>query len=660
MCYDNVFEYSKQEFELENDTQSWGINVKGNLKKNLSYWESIGANETVKNIIKEGYKIPFITTPEKAIFKNNLSAQNNREFVDEALNELLATGRVVETTNIPRVVNPLSVSVQRNGKKRLILDLRHVNKHVYKDKIKFEDWKTMEDFVVKQGFMFKFDIKQGYHHIEIDKIHQKFLGFSWEQNGSVKYFVFTVLPFGLTSAPFIFTKTMRVLVKYWREQAIKIACFIDDGAGVAKDRETTIKQASFVKHSLRQSGFVVNKDKSLWLPTQNMTWLGVNLDLQNEKFTIPEERMASIFQSLERIIIELPYSTARKLAKLCGKLISTKFVLGDVIQLKTRWLYKIIEARTSWDSRTSLLASPRAISELFFWRENLRKFNCRILTEYNIPRLIVISDASDRGLAAHLTHNDKLMISFKNFTTLESQKSSTWRELTAISFGIESLKIFLIGKSVLWKTDNFACSIIVKSGSSKEHLQKIAEDIFNCCKQNNISLKIEWVPRETISLADKISRMNDSDDWRTTIAFFNEINMLWGPFTIDRFANNENTKLPLFNSKFFCPHSDGVDAFSFSWEHENNYIVPPINVIPKVLKHMKSCLAKGVLIAPYWPSAAFWPCLTDTNSQFKTFVKDVRLYSSASCILRGVNNNAFISSNSFKSKIIAVKLEFTD
>ena len=189
----------------------------------------------------------------------------------------LQRGRVVETTNIPHVGNPLSVSVQQNGKKRLILDLRHVNKHVYKDKIKFEDWKTMEDFVVKQGFMFKFDIKQGYHHIEIDKIHQKVLGFSWEQNGSVNYFVFTVLPFGLTSAPFIFTKTMRVLVKYWREQAIKISCFIDDGAGVAKDRETTIKQASFVKHSLRQSGFVVNKDKSLWVPTQNMTWLGVKI-----------------------------------------------------------------------------------------------------------------------------------------------------------------------------------------------------------------------------------------------------------------------------------------------------------------------------------------------------------------------------------------------
>ena len=64
---------------------------------------------------------------------------------------------------------------------------------------------------------------------------------------------------------------------------------------------------------------------------------------------------------------------------------------------------------------------------------------------------------------------------------------------------------------------------------------------------------------------------------------------------------------------------------------------------------MKSGLAKGVLIAPYWPSAAFWPCLTDTTSQFKTFVKDVRLYSSASCILRGVNSSLALTVSRAKS-----------
>ena len=36
----------------------------------------------------------------------------------------------------------LSVSVQSSGKKRLILDLRFVNRHVRKQKVKFEDLKV--------------------------------------------------------------------------------------------------------------------------------------------------------------------------------------------------------------------------------------------------------------------------------------------------------------------------------------------------------------------------------------------------------------------------------------------------------------------------------------------------------------------------------------
>ena len=57
------------------------------------------------------------------------------------MEELLLTNRVVEKQNPLYVVNPLSVSVQTNGKKRLILDLRHVNKYLINRKVKYEDWK---------------------------------------------------------------------------------------------------------------------------------------------------------------------------------------------------------------------------------------------------------------------------------------------------------------------------------------------------------------------------------------------------------------------------------------------------------------------------------------------------------------------------------------
>ena len=96
----------------------------------------------------------------------------------------------------------------------------------------------MEQFLNPHDYMFKFDIKQGYHHIDIHKPHQNFFGFSWEVGGKTCYFVFTVLPFGLTSAPFIFTKVMRYLVKHWRIN-------------------------EFVKKSLQNAGFIINEEKSV-------------------------------------------------------------------------------------------------------------------------------------------------------------------------------------------------------------------------------------------------------------------------------------------------------------------------------------------------------------------------------------------------------------
>lgn len=67
---------------------------------------------------------------------------NSSGFVASAITELLKVGSVVECPFPPVDVNPLSISVQSNEKKTLILDLRHVNFFVKKSKIKFEDAKS--------------------------------------------------------------------------------------------------------------------------------------------------------------------------------------------------------------------------------------------------------------------------------------------------------------------------------------------------------------------------------------------------------------------------------------------------------------------------------------------------------------------------------------
>ena len=41
----------------------------------------------------------------------------------------------------------------------------------------------------KGDLLFKFDLKSGYHHVDIYEPHQKYLGFAWETEGKVNYFV---------------------------------------------------------------------------------------------------------------------------------------------------------------------------------------------------------------------------------------------------------------------------------------------------------------------------------------------------------------------------------------------------------------------------------------------------------------------------------------
>lgn len=147
--------------------------------------------------IQNGYVIPFLEPPMNMFLKNNKSSLKNADFVDHAISDLLDTGCIQEVPFKPFVVNPLSVATQNSGKKRLILDLSILNKCVKKDKFKFEDWRLALQMFSKDCFMFKFDLKSGYHHFDICPQQHTYLGFSWKN----KFYCFTVLVLAWPQAP---------------------------------------------------------------------------------------------------------------------------------------------------------------------------------------------------------------------------------------------------------------------------------------------------------------------------------------------------------------------------------------------------------------------------------------------------------------------------
>ena len=111
------------------------------------------------SIIENGYRLPFISFPAAVELRNNKSARIHVDFVDQAVLELLLNSDLVCMVNEQLFVLNPPVSVQPYGKKRLILDLRHVNKSLFKQSVKYEDWKTAMSYFVKDAYMFSFDLK---------------------------------------------------------------------------------------------------------------------------------------------------------------------------------------------------------------------------------------------------------------------------------------------------------------------------------------------------------------------------------------------------------------------------------------------------------------------------------------------------------------------
>ena len=218
-----------------------------------------------------GTKFLFLRRQKKLIFLTTNPCLKTK-FVLDSISGMLKIGSIKKVKVPPKVINPLSVSDKSAGEKRLILDFRYINEHLYKDNIKFDDWKCFENYLEHtDGYVFKLDLKSVYHHVDVFEEHQTYLGFSWKINNIVKFFVFTVLPFGLSAVPFAFIQVVRPLVKYWRFNSIKIVCFLDDGLDIDNTFEKALEKSTFISNSLTRGGFIVNSEKSALQPTKILT-----------------------------------------------------------------------------------------------------------------------------------------------------------------------------------------------------------------------------------------------------------------------------------------------------------------------------------------------------------------------------------------------------
>ena len=120
---------------------------------------------------------------------------------------------------------------------------------------KYEDLRTVLSMFNRGDYVLTFDLKFGYHHVDVNEEHWKYLGFCWKG----QYYVFKVLPFGLSTACYVFTKLLRPLVRYWRSQGIRVVLYIDDGIIAFPSLEVASDAVEGIIRDIRKAGLTVNE-----------------------------------------------------------------------------------------------------------------------------------------------------------------------------------------------------------------------------------------------------------------------------------------------------------------------------------------------------------------------------------------------------------------
>ena len=168
--------------------------------------------------------------------------------------------------------------------------------------------------LIKQGdWLLKLDLKDAYLSVPIHQDHRRYLRFHWQG----QTWEFRILPFGLNSAPWTFTKLTKPIVSMLRRLGIRMIIYLDDVllmADSAQESRTHLRAALEILVAL---GFVINTKKSVFQPTQRLDFLGFVNDAQQMVISLPRQILHSL-RSLARSILAQRRVTIRQLAQMLG------------------------------------------------------------------------------------------------------------------------------------------------------------------------------------------------------------------------------------------------------------------------------------------------------------------------------------------------------
>ena len=200
------------ETPLHNDSSkaSFSPPVGSRLRSFKRDWLTNKCSQNVLNIITNGYVLPFRSKPNLIRFPLILSeykAQQKNQALATCIQSLLSKNAIerVENVNSLGFYSRLFLVPKPHQRWRPVIDLSRLNTFLHVEKFKMETPESIRTSLVPGEWVSSIDLSDAYLHIPIHPNSRKYLRFCYK----AQVFQFTSLPFGLATAPQVFTMIVK-------------------------------------------------------------------------------------------------------------------------------------------------------------------------------------------------------------------------------------------------------------------------------------------------------------------------------------------------------------------------------------------------------------------------------------------------------------------
>ena len=329
--------------------------------------------------------------------------------------------------------------------------------------------------------------------------------------------------------------------------------------------------------AFQKMGFVIHPVKSVFIPTQEIEFLGFLLNSILMTIRLPPTKAAHVRRTCQTLLLKTEM-TIRETAQVIGLIVSslTAVQFGELYyrNLEKNKVLALQARKGNYDA--PLYLSKDATADLSWWINNV-DFSFKKIVQPT-PDMTLTTDASTKGWGAVYGEQK----TGGPWSLEEQGLHINYLELKAIWLGLKSLCNNLRQKHIRIQSDNTTAVAYINAmgGIKSADCNNMAQQIWLWCIEREIWLSVCHIPDSMNMEADSESRVfSTSTEWSLHPEVFDHINEMWGPFEIYLFASRLNFKIPTYVSWKPDPDAKYVNALFMQWEKYYFYTFPPFSLI---------------------------------------------------------------------------------